>query len=50
LRLLRKLKAVAECGGMAAAELELNIGMSTVSRPLAPAPFRASPPRPAGTT
>jgi DNA-binding transcriptional LysR family regulator len=32
LRLLRVFKAVAECGGMAAAELELNIGMSTVSR------------------
>lgn len=32
LRLLRVFKAVAECGGMAAAELELNIGISTVSR------------------
>lgn len=32
LRLLRVFKAVAECGGMAAAELELNIGTSTVSR------------------
>jgi len=32
LRLLRVFKAVADCGGMAAAELELNIGMSTVSR------------------
>lgn len=34
LRLLRVFKAVAECGGMAAAELELNIGISTVSRHL----------------
>ena len=32
LRLLRVFKAVVECGGMAAAELELNIGISTVSR------------------
>lgn len=32
LRLLRVFKAVVECGGMAAAELELNIGTSTVSR------------------
>jgi DNA-binding transcriptional LysR family regulator len=32
LRLLRIFKAVVECGGMAAAELELNIGTSTVSR------------------
>jgi LysR family transcriptional regulator, transcriptional activator for bauABCD operon len=32
LRLLRVFKAVADCGGMAAAELELNIGTSTVSR------------------
>ena len=32
LRLLRVFKAVADCGGMAAAELELNIGVSTVSR------------------
>ena len=32
LRLLRVFKAVADCGGMAAAELELNIGSSTVSR------------------
>ena len=32
LRLLQVFKAVAECGGMAAAELELNIGTSTVSR------------------
>ena len=32
LRLLQVFKAVAECGGMAAAELELNIGLSTVSR------------------
>jgi len=32
LRLLRVFRAVAECGGMAAAELELNIGISTVSR------------------
>jgi len=32
LRLLRVFKAVVHCGGMAAAELELNIGTSTVSR------------------
>jgi DNA-binding transcriptional LysR family regulator len=32
LRLLRVFKAVVDCGGMAAAELELNIGASTVSR------------------
>lgn len=32
IRLLRVFKSVAECGGMAAAELELNIGTSTVSR------------------
>lgn len=32
LRLLKVFKSVAECGGMAAAELELNIGTSTVSR------------------
>ena len=32
LRLLQVFKAVVECGGMAAAELELNIGSSTVSR------------------
>jgi DNA-binding transcriptional LysR family regulator len=32
LRLFRVFKSVAECGGMAAAELELNIGTSTVSR------------------
>ena len=32
LRLLRVFKTVADCGGMAAAELELNIGISTVSR------------------
>ncbi len=32
IRLLRVFKSVAECGGMAAAELELNIGSSTVSR------------------
>ncbi|OIP15260.1 MAG: LysR family transcriptional regulator [Comamonadaceae bacterium CG2_30_59_20] len=32
LRLLRVFKTVADCGGMAAAELELNIGTSTVSR------------------
>jgi LysR family transcriptional regulator, transcriptional activator for bauABCD operon len=31
-RLLRVFKAVAECGGMMAAELELNIGGSTISR------------------
>ena len=32
LRLLQVFKSVAECGGMSAAELELNIGTSTVSR------------------
>lgn len=32
LRLLRVFKAVAECGGMASAELELNIATSTISR------------------
>ncbi|MBV8500478.1 MAG: LysR family transcriptional regulator [Paucibacter sp.] len=32
LRLLRVFKAVAECGGIAAAELELNVGMPTISR------------------
>lgn len=32
LRLLRVFKAVVECGGMAAAELELNVAVSTVSR------------------
>src|ERR1035437_749462 len=32
IRLLRVFKSVAECGGMAAAGLELNIGVSTVSR------------------
>lgn len=32
LRLLRVFKAVADCGGMAAAELELNIAISTISR------------------
>ena len=32
LRLLRVFKSVVECGGMASAELELNIGMSTISR------------------
>ncbi len=32
LRLLRVFRAVVDCGGMAAAELELNIGTSTVSR------------------
>ena len=31
-RLLRVFKAVIDCGGMAAAELELNIGTSTISR------------------
>lgn len=33
-RLLRVFKSIVECGGMAAAELELNIGSSTVSRHL----------------
>lgn len=32
IRLLRVFKAVADCGGMASAELELNIAMSTISR------------------
>ena len=32
IRLLRVFKSVVACGGMAAAELELNIGTSTVSR------------------
>lgn len=32
LRLLRVFKTVVDCGGMAAAELELNIGVSTISR------------------
>ena len=32
LRLLQVFKTVAECGGLSAAELELNIGTSTVSR------------------
>jgi DNA-binding transcriptional LysR family regulator len=32
LRLLRVFKTVADCGGMAASELELNIGISTISR------------------
>jgi DNA-binding transcriptional LysR family regulator len=32
LRLLRVFKAVADCGGMASAELELNLAMSTISR------------------
>ncbi|WP_332777061.1 LysR family transcriptional regulator [Polaromonas sp.] len=32
IRLLRVFKSVVECGGMAATELELNIGISTVSR------------------
>jgi len=31
-RLLQVFKSVVECGGMAAAELELNIGISTISR------------------
>ena len=35
LRLLRVFKAVADCGGFSAAELELNIGTSTVSRHIA---------------
>src|SRR3990167_5503840 len=32
LRLLQVFKSVVDCGGMTAAELELNIGTSTVSR------------------
>jgi len=32
IRLLRVFKTVVDCGGMAAAELELNIGTSTISR------------------
>ena len=31
LRLLQVFKAVVECGGLSAAELELNIGTSTVA-------------------
>ena len=34
IRLLRIFKAVVACGGLAAAELELNIGRSTISRHL----------------
>ncbi|SFM92966.1 LysR family transcriptional regulator [Variovorax sp. OV329] len=34
IRLLRIFKAIVECGGLAAAELELNIGRSTISRHL----------------
>ena len=34
LRLLQVFKAVVDCGGLSAAELELNIGTSTVSRHL----------------
>ena len=34
LRLLQVFKSVVECGGLSAAELELNIGTSTVSRHL----------------
>lgn len=32
LRLLRVFRTVVDCGGMAAAELELNVGMPTISR------------------
>lgn len=32
LRLLKVFKAVVDCGGMAAAELELNVGVPTISR------------------
>lgn len=32
LRLLRVFRSIVQCGGMAAAELELNIGISTISR------------------
>ena len=32
LRLLRVFKAVVDCGGMSAAELELNISLSTISK------------------
>lgn len=32
MRLLRVFKCVVDCGGMAAAELELNIGISTISK------------------
>ena len=32
LRLLRVFKSVVDCGGMAAAELDLNIALSTISR------------------
>jgi len=34
LRLLQVFKSVVECGGLAAAELELNIATSTISRHL----------------
>ena len=34
IRLLRIFMAVARCGGLSAAELELNIGRSTISRHL----------------
>jgi len=34
IRLLRVFRAVVECGGLSAAELELNIGRSTISRHL----------------
>ncbi len=32
IRLLRIFKIVAECGGLAASEFELNIGRSTISK------------------
>lgn len=35
LRLLRVFKAIVECGGLSAAQLELNVGQSTVSNHLA---------------
>jgi hypothetical protein len=33
IRLLRVFRAVAACGGVTAAELELNIGRSTIAAP-----------------
>ena len=45
LRLLQVFKSVAECGGMAAAELELNIGTSTVSRHMKDLETRQGKPR-----
>ena len=41
LRLLRVFKSVVKCGGMEQAELELNIGISTVSRHIKDLPYVA---------